>query len=164
MPGMLAEVRQALRWLVAKAQALGFDEKRIVLAGHSAGAQLLCMAMDEVRARAGIAISGLYDLEPIRLCYLNDKLRLTPACVKLFSPASHVRAGGPRLIVTVGAGELPELVRQSADYAAACGDRAQYLPLAGHDHFSVLDELAAFEGRLCQLLVPLAAQTRSKTR
>ena len=45
--------------------------------------------------------------------------------------------------------ELPELRRQSEDYAAA---RAALpgcvLPLAGRDHFTILEELADAEGAL----------------
>jgi hypothetical protein len=57
--------------------------------------------------------------------------------------------------VTVGANELPELVRQSKDYAAAwtqSGLKGSYLPLAGHDHFTILEELAAPDGKLTQAL------------
>ena len=35
---------------------------------------------------------------------------------------------------------------------------ARYLPLAGHDHFSILDELADPRGRLCAALAQLATQ------
>jgi arylformamidase len=34
------------------------------------------MLMDEPLVAIGLAISGLFDLEPIRLCYLNEKLGL----------------------------------------------------------------------------------------
>lgn len=144
---MVGEVRSALEWLRANAANLGFDADRIVLAGHSAGGQLLCMAQDAPGVIGGIAISGLFELEPIRLCYLNEKLALTPDDVARFSPMNDVRARPHSLTVAVGARELPELIRQSRDYAAAIG--APCMLLGGHDHFTVLDELAAEDGRLC---------------
>src|SRR5437667_368881 len=93
----------------------------------------------------GIAISGIYDLEPVRLNYLNDKLRLDEAEATRNSPIRHLPSHAAPLVVAVGLGELPELIRQSEEYWAAWqakGLRGQYLPLPGHDHFSILEELA----------------------
>ena len=65
---------------------------------------------------------------------------------------------GP-LVVTVGLDELPELIRQSEEFAAAWqkrGLRGRYLPLPGHDHFSIVDELATPDGQLVAALKELA--------
>jgi hypothetical protein len=62
-------------------------------------------------------------------------------------------------VVTVGLGELPELVRQSEEFAAAWkrhGLRGTYLPVAKHDHFSILEELARLDGVLLGALRELA--------
>jgi hypothetical protein len=59
----------------------------------------------------------------------------------------------------VGLGELPELIRQSEAYWAAWPASrlpGRYLPLAGHDHFSILEELARPEGRLLAALGDMA--------
>jgi len=73
--------------------------------------------------RAALAVSGIYDLEPIRLNYLlnylNEKLRLDDAEARRNSPLLHLPAGAAPLIVTVGGNELPELRRQSETYYAA---------------------------------------------
>jgi arylformamidase len=93
-------------------------------------------------------ISGLHDLEPISLCMWNDKLGLSAAEVARFSPVRHIGKGAPT-VVTVGADELPELVRQSKEYADACraaGERVAYVALPGENHFSILDDLARPEG------------------
>ena len=58
-------------------------------------------------------------------------------------------------------GELPELIRQSEEYAAAwrrAGLPGEYLPLPGHDHFSILDELASPDGKLVAALRKLLEQ------
>ena len=42
--------------------------------------------MDEPLVPVGLAISGLFDLEPIRLCYLNEKLGLDAELARRNSP------------------------------------------------------------------------------
>ena len=76
---MVGEVRAALDWLTAELPARGGDPDRIFLSGWSAGAHLAVMALDHPSVRGCLAISGLYDLEPIRFCYVNDKLGLDAA-------------------------------------------------------------------------------------
>ena len=155
---MIAEVRRAAYWLAANAAELGANRERLYFAGHSAGGHLCATLLDHPAAAGVLAISGLFDLEPIRLCYLNDKLALTPESVSRNSPLLNVPRRAAPCVVTVGAAELPELVRQSAEYAAALAERrlrVRHLPLAVHDHFTVLDELAKPEGALCAALVEL---------
>jgi arylformamidase len=117
------------------------------------------MAMTDARVAGGVAISGLYDLEPIRLCYLNEKLGRVVAEAERNSPMLHFPATAGPLVVTVGLGELPELVRQSEEYAATWtshGLPGRYLPVPEHDHFSILEELARPEGVILGALRELA--------
>lgn len=154
--GIVHEVDRAIDWLILYATELGGDPRKVYISGHSAGGHLTAMMLVKPRLAGFLAISGLFDLEPIRLNYLNDKLRLTEASTFRNSPMLHVPARSPEVVVAVGANELPELIRQSNDYAAALkanGLPAEYLLLPGHDHFSILDELAHPEGRLCSRLV-----------
>jgi len=54
---------------------------------------------------------------------------------------------------------LPELIRQSEEYWAAWhgkGLPGQYVPLPGHEHFSILEELAQPSGRLLAAVKTLA--------
>ncbi len=106
------------------------------------------MAMDHPRVRGGLAISGIYDLEPIRLSYINDKLGLDEDAVRRLSPVHRPSSGKP-LVIAYGTSELPELQRQSQLYASARNARLE--PLPGHDHFTILEELAAPSGRLTAL-------------
>ncbi|MBT0782553.1 alpha/beta hydrolase [Paracoccus sp. pheM1] len=138
MTQIVAEIGQLLDHLAA--QGVG----RLCLAGHSAGGHLAAMHRGHPAVGSVLAISGLFDLEPIGLGQLNDKLQLTAAEIAACSPQRNIAAGAP-MLVAVGAEELPELIRQSDDYAAACrqvGERAVLLHVPGCDHFQVLDDLA----------------------
>ncbi|HEU5195371.1 MAG TPA: alpha/beta hydrolase [Methylomirabilota bacterium] len=157
---IVAEIRSAVAWMIEHAKELGGDPARVFVSGHSAGGHLTAMAMTDTRLAGGVAISGIYDLEPIRLNYLNDKLRLDVAETERNSPIRHVPATAAPLVVTVGLGELPELVRQSEEYAAAWtsrGLRGRYLPVPAHDHFSILEELARPQGVILEALRELNA-------
>jgi arylformamidase len=159
MDAIVAEIRASVAWVIDHAKELGGDPARVFVSGHSAGGHLTAMAMADTRVAGGLAISGIFDLEPIRLNYLNEKLGLDAAEAQRNSPMLHLPSRAAPLVVTVGLGELPELIRQSEEFAAAWQKRGlpgRYLPVAGHDHFSVLDELARPDGKLVAELRTLA--------
>jgi arylformamidase len=159
MDTIVSEVRNAVAWVIEHAKEIDGDPSRVFVSGHSAGGHLTAMAMTDARVAGGVAISGLYDLEPIRLCYLNEKLGLDAADAERNSPIRHLPASASPLVVTVGLAELPELVRQSQEYATAWtrrGLRGRYLPLAGHEHFSILEELARPGGAILGALEEMA--------
>ena len=92
---LVRQCRAAVAWVHRHAAEWGGDPGRISISGHSAGGHLVAMLLatdwpalgapaDVVKA--GCAISGLYDLEPIRLCYLNQVLALTPEVAQRNSP------------------------------------------------------------------------------
>ena len=155
---IVAEIGLALGWLAAHLAEYGADPKRIYISGHSAGGHLTAMTMGLGIARGGLAISGLYDLEPIRLSYLNAKLRLDAAEARRNSPIAHLPARAAPLIIAYGASELPELCRQSVAYASARiehGLPSRLLPIEGADHFTVLESLAAPDGVLVNALAEM---------
>ena len=86
MDEIVAEIGSALDWLIAKLPALDGDPEKLLLSGWSAGAQLAAMTMDHPSVRGCLAISGIYDLEPMRHCYVNDKLGLDEATALRNSP------------------------------------------------------------------------------
>lgn len=156
---IVEEIRAAVAWLIAHSRELGGDPRRVFVAGHSAGGHLTAAAMADGRVAGGLAISGIYDLEPIRLSYLNEKLRLDRDEVERNSPLRHLPTRATPLVVAVGMSELPELIRQSDEYWRAwqgSGLEGRYLALEGHDHFSILEELARPAGRLLAALKDIA--------
>ena len=146
------EIRASIRWLGDHAEEFGGDPQNMVLAGWSAGGHLTAMCMDEPGVVGGLAISGIYDLEPVRLSYLNDKLGLTPEDVTLLSPQLLPLIPRP-LIIAYGESELPELQAQSKALFArrvAAGAPCQMIALPALNHFTILPELARNEGALAQ--------------
>jgi len=155
---IVAEIREALTYLDRRADELGFDREQIFIGGWSAGGHLTAAAADHPSVCGGIAISGIFDLEPIALNYLNDNLKLSSHEIARLSPLRHVSAGLPPLSLFVGEAELPELRRQSQAYAQAGrlrGAPVELTVLPGHHHFSILEEWSR-SGALTRELVRLA--------
>lgn len=149
--GIVAEVKQALAYLRANLGRFGGDPEKLFVAGHSAGGHLTAMMIGEPGIKGCLPISGVFDMQPMRLSSMNADFRLDEAEEKRTSPMLRIPAAGPPQIVAVGGGELPEFLRQSRDYAAAWkakGLKARLLEVGTHNHFSVLDELADPQGSL----------------
>jgi acetyl esterase/lipase len=163
---IIAEIHQGIDYLTAQLPALGADANGIVVSGWSAGGHLTTMALTHPKVRAGMAISGIYDLEPIRHSYLNVKLGLDEAMSRRNSPMAQ--AGGPikPLALVVGSAELPLLRKQTADFA---GHRARYgLPVSyeeipGANHFTIMSEMQSRKGRITILIRELFERTASSS-
>jgi arylformamidase len=152
---LVAEIHAAIRFLRGEGPQRGFGKGRLVVSGWSAGGHLTASALDLPEVDAGLAISGIYDIEPCRLNYLNEKLKLTAAEVAALSPILHLPKRKVPLTVAFGTGELPELQRQSRDYHQArvsAGLPGTLLPLEPCNHFSIMDELEKADGRLTAAL------------
>lgn len=146
--------RQALAWLFRNAASFGGDPARLFVAGHSAGGHLTAMMMSTDWAARGLpadlvkggsAISGIYDLEPIRLCYLNQDIRLSAEMVPRNSPLRVLPKKAGPLILAVGGKETDEFRRQQATFAEAwrgAGLPLEIVPMPEDQHFSILDGFA----------------------
>ncbi len=145
---IVAEVRTAIGWLKANATEFGGDTEKMIVSGWSAGGHLTAMCVDEWGVIGGVAISGIYDLEPVRLSYLNDKLRLSDEEESSLSPL-HLPLNEKPLTIIYGTGELPELQRQSEQFGdARRGLPGEVVPLPQWNHFTILNELAAVDGAI----------------
>lgn len=163
---IVTEIHQALTVLAERSDDLGFDRGRMFVGGWSAGGHLTAMAASHPAFRGGLPISGIFDLEPIALNYLNEKLGLDAAEIASLSPLRVLATRMPPLRLFVGGNELPELRRQSADYTEAA--RGRGLPVAltvlpGLHHFSVLEELSRPDGAITRALVELIGATGDRT-
>ncbi len=160
LDAIVLEARAALDWLGDNLAALGGDPSRVFVGGWSAGAHLAAMVMDHRLVRGGLGISGLYDLEPIAACYVNDKLGLDAAAADRNSPERHIPSSMPPFAMVVGGAELPLMRQQSEDYAAALaasGHEVSFAMIAGADHFTILDHLVDAEGVIASMARRLMA-------
>src|SRR5204862_6338563 len=82
---IVAEINAALDWLAANGAKHGINGK-VVLSGWSAGGHLTAQCLGHPRVSAGLAISGIFELGPIRDTYLNDKMQFTDTEIAGLSP------------------------------------------------------------------------------
>ncbi len=156
------EVRTGIDYLVTELPALGGNPDRMIVSGWSAGGHLSSMSLGHPHIKAGLLISGIYDLEPIRHSYLNAKLNLDDATIQRNSPMRNPGGVNKPLVIVAGSGELPLLRKQSADYAAhraAHGLPVMYEEVPKANHFTMMDELASPTGRLTTLVRQLFERT-----
>jgi arylformamidase len=159
---IVEEINAALSFLSEHADDFGFDRERLFVGGWSAGGHLTAIVSGHPACRGGLPISGIFDLAPIALNYLNEKLRLDPSEIETLSPLRVLSGRMPPLRMFVGKKELPELKRQSASYAEAARQRGlpvELTTLPGHHHFSILDEISRPEGAITRALCELIAAT-----
>lgn len=155
------QCRRAVAHLHREAGSLGFDHRRLYVAGSSAGAHLAAMllvhgwqaaagAADDAVAGA-ILLSGIYDLEPLVDTYVNAPLHLTAADAATVSPMRLPLGSPVRSIVAWGENETREFKRQSRTYAAlleAAGFPVTACELQGINHFDIVFGLADRETQL----------------
>jgi len=159
---IVAEIHAGIDYLAGALPALGAGTGGIVLSGWSAGGHLTAMALSHPQVRAGMAISGIYDLEPIRHSYLNVKLGLDEGMSRRNSPMMQSGGAMKPLSLVVGSAELPLLRKQTADFAghrARFGLPVTYEEVPGADHFTIMDEIASPAGRITTLIRQLFERT-----
>jgi arylformamidase len=144
------EIGSALDWLAEHGPAHGIAGQ-VVLAGWSAGAQLAALHLAHRLVAAGLTISGVYDLAPLRDIALNDALKLTDQEIATLSPVRSPPTSPKPLAIAYGTRELPALVHDSRALHAlrsAAHAPGPLLPIAGADHFTILEELRRPNGEL----------------
>jgi len=167
---IVEDVRSALVWVHENAEDLGLDGRRLFIAGHSAGGHLAAIICGPNGAppgliKGGCSISGLHDLEPVRLTYLNDSLGLDQQTARELSPLERARglkpgAGPdlPPLLLTVGGDEGPEYARQCDDLEAALRAARQPVRVVespGTNHFTACEAICDPSHRLSDAMLRL---------
>ena len=160
----------AIAWLAENARQYSADPARLYVAGHSAGGQQVGMLLgggpvggsSAGGARAGtaavsggIAISGLFDLRPLRHSWLQPTLQLTERACEDQSPLLHIPRQAPPLLVSVGGDESAAFIGQSQSYHAAwraAGLTGRYYLQPGANHYTAIYGLADRASALAQTL------------
>jgi arylformamidase len=146
--------RAAVLWLAGNARQYCGNPAEIFVAGHSAGGQQVGMllsgggsrdidaASHEAAAarvlKGGIAVSGLFDLRPLRHSWLQPSLQLTDSLAAEQSPLLQIPRKAGRLLLTVGGEESASFLSQSQNYLTAwkkAGLEGEYFPQPGRNHY-----------------------------
>jgi arylformamidase len=163
---IVRQCRAAVAWLHAHAREFGGDPRRIHVGGSSAGGHLAAMMLapgweadfgvpDNLVAGATL-LSGLYDLEPVRLGHPNEWLKLGAADVAALSPLLHMPERAVPLVVSYAPSETAEFKRQSEAYMAAAmarGCPVRFVPMPGTNHYDIVFGLAGRESPLAHAVI-----------
>jgi arylformamidase len=131
-------------------QALGCGElRRVVVAGHSAGAHLAAclLARSETGATRGmldaiVCISGIFDLVPLLHTRMLVNMGWTAEELHAVSPLFMPPPARGAVVLAVGAEESREFCTQTARMADAWASSVKgVLSVEGRNHFTVVDEL-----------------------
>jgi arylformamidase len=155
---IVASVRAAHGFAVARASEGDAPPSRIVVGGHSVGAQLAATVAAVAPLDGLLGISGLYDLEPLRHTKINETIAMDAATAARNAPIHLPPRNASRLVLSAGEREQAEFHRQQADYAAAWrswGGDVTEVPAPGLDHFSIALELTHPESALSRALLGL---------
>jgi arylformamidase len=151
MTNIVDEIRAALVW--TRDQMTG----PIIVSGWSAVGHLTALVLDHPAVHAGLAISGIFELGPVRDTYLNEKARISDNEIETLSPLRHPVVPKP-LAIAYGSAELPPLVADSralhAKRAAAHAPGA-LIPGPGDNHFTIIGSLRQRDGLLTRALLDL---------
>jgi len=151
---MADQVRRAVAWVYKNAASFGGDPNRLYLAGHSSGGHLagVVLMTDWLRnfslppdiIKGGLLISGMYDLEPVRLSKRSNYVNFDDATVQTLSSQRHLDKLNAPVIVAYGTRESPEFQRQGRDFAAvvkAAGKPVELIMGEGFNHFEMQETL-----------------------
>ena len=146
---IVAECAKAITWLYENAEEYGYYANEIYLSGSSAGAHLATMvALNAAIPIKGVcAVSGIYDLTPIKYTYINDPLQLTSTEIAKNSPLFHL-AHWPKncdCLLAYGDNETSEFKRQTAEFHHQLkrqGFHTALYEITARNHFNVILDLA----------------------
>ncbi len=164
---IIDQLRRAINHIVTNAAKLGFDPERIAIMGHSSGAHLAATLLTtnwKVHGlaiypfQAGLLLSGMYDLEPVRRSKRSAYVSFTDNMVADLSPIRHLDQLFCPVVLANGTLESPEFIRQSADMDKAVrtkGGKAELIVCEATNHFEMVERLAAKKSPLAQRLLDL---------
>jgi len=148
------ECREGVAWLRREGTRYGVPAERLVVSGHSAGGHLAAMlvatdwsALGSPSGLAGaVAISGVFDLEPLVQVSFNTDLKLDRSRARAVSPIHLRPRSSVPMLFAAGADETSEFIRQSWllwERWPECHPHGRHGPLfvPERHHFSVVSDL-----------------------
>jgi arylformamidase len=156
------QARRAVAWLWRNADEFGIPRDNFNVMGHSAGGHLTAemlltdwrdvdtgMPLDVIRS--AVALSGIYDLEPLLHCSENAGLGLTTEEAARVSPIHQRLVSACPQLIAYGSNEPRDMHRQSIDYSSTFrsqGAKIELYAIPGADHFDVCNVIADDDSEL----------------
>lgn len=162
MADIIAQARKAIIWFCKHQQKLKMNSK-LTISGHSAGAQIALILAATDWSRYGIntqpitgvvGISGIYDLEPIRLSYVNTDLRLSSDDIAKFSPIQNLPQIACPIDLVYGEYETNEFKRQSQFLSTMLQEKHiahTCTQISARNHFDILFDMTEPSTTLAKL-------------
>lgn len=150
---IVQQARNGIAWCYRNISHYGGDPEQLYISGSSAGGHLVAMALNHDWERANlpsnlikgaVAITGVYDLDPVFHVSVNDDIHLTPELARDFSPMVHPPHDHTPLVVAVGGSETPGWIQMSRDFFTLCsqqGIKCNYVEVPDAHHFSISAQL-----------------------
>lgn len=152
---VVADARRAVAWFHRNAERYGCDPRAIHVCGNSAGGHLAGMlaaagwqvphGLPEDVVKSATALSGLFELEPLRGTFVDAWLKLDTQAARRNSPILLPPRSELPVVVSWGGRESREFGRQSESYASICrgaGARVTVVDRPLANHLSIIGELA----------------------
>ncbi len=171
------QVRRAVAWVYENIARFGGDPNRLYVGGQSSGGHLAAVALTtdwqhqfDLPAniiKGGICISGMYDLEPVRLSARNRYVAFDDATVAELSSLRHLDRLLAPVVVAYGTCETPEFQRQNREFAAAveaAGKQVRLLVGEHYNHFELPETLGNPYGLLGRAALELMDLTTGGNR
>jgi len=138
--------QKALTWVFNNIEQYNGDQNKIFVCGHSAGAQLAAYAAtNSTKSVAGfIGISGVYDLKPIKNCFLNDINFLDDKLVAKYSAEKLVPNYDCKALFVYGDKESDEFKRQSEEQTLFWNNssgQAKCQKIKDSNHATIIEQL-----------------------
>ena len=151
----------AIKWVYNNSCKYNGNNQKIFACGHSAGGHQAAMLaicdwteldLPNDVIKGCIALSGLFDLSPLKFSWLQTEIKLTEKIILEQSPLLKAPLNSPSTMLIAGEYESIEFKRQSSDYADKlrnCGNDVQLYFSTGKNHFSIVQDLYQSDSELC---------------
>lgn len=153
---IVSSSKKAIKWVYEHISLYSGDPDKIYVTGHSAGGHLAAMLMTTdwkhlkpnlpaIVVKGTCVISGLFNLAPVRLSYLNNVLKLDEESSLCNSPLNFSPINICPLVIAVGGNETTEFNDQSKALYEAWSNKGvdiEFLQLPELNHFSIIETIS----------------------
>ena len=162
MSDIVTQCQSAAIFIHRHADIYNLDSSKIFISGHSAGGHLTAILASTDWSRfdcpqdmlkGGCALSGIYDLSPVRHTYIQEVIGLTDRDVAEYSPLNFKNKASIPLVVAAGGSESEAFRHQSRGLVNAWNKDSStctYIEPTGLNHFTILSEYSNADSDLTQ--------------